>query len=267
MTKNILQNMPENGSLTQDFLTWEDDVITAFKTQTLQDPVWACWQSANGLCVTRKEHRLAGFKQAQQNFNSNGFEISTRRSGGTIVPQGGGILNITSIALQHGPRNIAQSYQIFCKQLQIWLGDLGFETDIGPVKGCYCDGDYNLILNGKKLAGTSQRWIKGPAHDPVRDPLTGSDENLSQSFIVLNHAVMLVTETGHAATRRVNDFRAQAERTQAESVDRSSLHMPYDENSAISLWEHNQTQSTKDKTEYFDRIMDSFKNKTLIQKL
>ena len=256
MSENILQNMPANGSLTQDFLAWEDDVITAFKTKTLQDPIWACWQSADGLCVTRKEHRLAGFKQAQHDFNRKGFEIATRRSGGTIVPQGSGILNITSIGVEYGPRNIAQSYQSFCKQLQIWLGDLGFKTDIGPVKGCYCDGDYNLILDGKKLAGTSQRWIKGPAHDPVIDPITGPDKNLGQSFIVLNHAVMLVTELGHTATKRVNNFRAQA-----ESVDRSSLHAPYDENSAISLWEHNQPKSTKDKTEYFDQIMDSFKKR------
>ena len=252
MTKNILLNMPANGSLTQDFLAWEDDVITAFKTQTLRDPIWACWQSANGLCVTRKEHRLAGFKQAQHDFNSKGFEIATRRSGGTIVPQGDGILNITSIGVEYGPRNIAQSYQRFCKQLQIWLSDLGFETDIGPVKGCYCDGDYNLILDGKKLAGTSQRWIKGPAHEPVIDPITGPDISLNQSFIILNHAVMLVTEPGYAATRRVNDFRAQA-----ESVDRSSLHAPYDENSAISLWDAQKNNTDQDKTDFFNAIIDT----------
>lgn len=218
---------PQNGSMTQDFLSWEDAVIDAVKHGQITPPFWAGWQSAPGLCVTRKEHRLPFFAAAQNEMDIAGLELATRRSGGTIVPQGPGIYNVTQITLQNGPRNIGGSYMAFCEMLQNRLKTAGFETDIGPVDGSYCDGDYNLILDGKKLAGTSQRWIKGP----------------ERAFIILNHAVILVTESGENASVRVNDFHETADETR-----------PYAETTSISLWESEQNRTAMDKIEFFNVI-------------
>jgi len=206
--------LPSNGSLTQEFLIWEESIIAAMKLDPHHPDVWACWQSTQGLCLTRKEHRLPHFAQAKAALAAQGHELATRRSGGTVVAQGAGILNITQLSLDYGPRNIGRSYMEFCKSMQTRFAALGFEVEIGPVSGSYCDGDYNLILDGKKLAGTSQRWVKGP----------------DKAFITLNHAVILITANGSEATQRVNMFHAIADGAK-------STRLPYDETSSISLWE------------------------------
>lgn len=225
--KHSILPLPANGSLTQDFLSWEERVIDTMKTDPKHPNIWACWQSALGLCVTRKEHRLPYFNKAQESMAAQGHELATRRSGGTVVAQGDGILNITSLALHYGPRNIGGSYVAFCQEMQARLLKIGFETDIGPVSGSYCDGDYNLILDGKKLAGTSQRWVKGP----------------DKAFIILNHAVTLVTENGYHATKRVNDFHEIADNRR-----------PYDTASSSSLWTSKQNKTHLAKAEFFNLI-------------
>jgi len=227
MNNTLPLDLPQNGSFTQDFLSWEEQRIDAMKLNPHHPDVWACWQSARGLCVTRKEHRLPHFKHAEAQLKQSSQELATRRSGGTVVPQGDGILNVTYISLHFGQRNIGKSYMEFCESLQKTLKDLGFETDIGPVEGSYCDGDYNLILDGKKLAGTSQRWVKGP----------------DKSFIILNHAVILITEDGESASRRVNDFHTDTEGLR-----------PYDETTSLSLWESKQNKTGLSKADFFEVI-------------
>ena len=233
---HIFPTLPNNGSLTQSFLSWEKSSIEAMKLTPPQSDIWACWQSALGLCVTRKEHRLPHFAKARANLAIKGHELATRRSGGTVVPQGHGILNITQLSLHTGPRNIGGSYMRFCENMQARFKALGFETEIGPVTGSYCDGDYNLILDGKKLAGTSQRWVKGP----------------DKAFITLNHAVILVTENGQAATQRVNDFHAIADGPDLAKP-------PYDTASSISLWDSVQNSTGLDKPVFFERVYQSLK--------
>lgn len=228
---------PANGNLTQDFLSWEEQLIEVIKLDPKHLGIWACWQSTKGLCVTRKEHRLPHFDKAREVMTAQGHELATRRSGGTVVAQGDGILNITSLALHYGPRNIGSSYMAFCQDMQARLCEVGFETDIGPVSGSYCDGDYNLILDGKKLAGTSQRWVKGP----------------DKAFIILNHAVILVTENGYDATKRVNDFHEIADNRR-----------PYDTNSSMSLWESNQNKTDLSKASFFKQIHQKLSLETAI---
>ena len=231
-----LPTLPPNGSLTQEFLSWEDSIIDTMKLNASHPIVWAAWQSARGLCITRKEHRLPHFAKAQADLTAKGHELATRRSGGTVVAQGDGILNITQLSLHTGPRNIGGSYMRFCENMQARFKALGFETEIGPVTGSYCDGDYNLILDGKKLAGTSQRWVKGP----------------DKAFITLNHAVILVTENGQAATQRVNDFHAIADGPDLAKP-------PYDTASSISLWDSVQNSTGLDKPVFFERVYQSLK--------
>jgi len=225
--------MPKRYLASLVIAQWEERVIGAMKLDASHPDVWSCWQSAQGLCVTRKEHRLPHFAEAQDALTAQSHELATRRSGGTVVAQGDGILNITHLSLHFGPRNIGGSYMDFCGDMQSRFKMLGFETDIGPVAGSYCDGDYNLILDGKKLAGTSQRWVKGP----------------EKALITLNHAVILVTANGQDATRRVNDFHAIAD-----------ARSPYDETSSLSLWDSKQNKTDLRKSAFFDNIYQNLSN-------
>jgi len=182
--------IPRNGSGLQSFMDWEAAAMEQFRVGELSEPVLAIWQSALGISITQKERRLPFFKEKFEAQNSINKDIVIRRSGGTAVPQGDGIINVSWIYRSSSPRNIKLSFLKFCQHLQTALDDIGCTTQIGAVKGSYCDGDYNLIASGKKLVGTSQRWANGP----------------NGHSIILNHAVMMVSANAAEQTDRVNAF-------------------------------------------------------------
>jgi hypothetical protein len=69
------------------------------------------------------------------------------------------------------------------------------------VDGAFCNGDYNLVVDGRKLAGTAQRWRKMAPH-------TGAAED---DFAVLVHAVILCDENLAALWQAGNHFYAQCD--------------------------------------------------------
>ena len=119
-----------------------------------------------------------------------------RDSGGGAVPHGEGILHLSLVL----PRSDAPAFSIealyraLCKPLRIALGGLGIETDLGAVPGAFCDGRFNLIHRGRKLAGTAQRWRGGPAGTGV---IGG---------YALAHALLVVDHDLSAANAALNRF-------------------------------------------------------------
>lgn len=238
----MLPRPPKTGASIESFLSWENDTIAALGGSTAHDSVWACWQAAEGLCITAKEKRFPNYAEAASNFQQQELEIAVRRSGGTTVPHGDGILVVTHIAKSHRPKNIGHAYMEFCSNIQNVLKNLGFDSHVGPAEGAYCDGDYNVLLNGLKLAGTSQRWTRS---------------GQAKTEIVLNHAVMLISCDSTKATQRVNAFHQLAE-----------SRTPFDEAASTSLWDMKQTQISEGKTEaiskqaFFNDVSNAFKSYT-----
>jgi len=233
--------LPAPGAPIRSFLDWETRSISALAMDSENESIWRVWQANEGICITAKEKRFASFEKAYTTFNSRGLEVATRRSGGTTVPHGEGIMAITHIAKSTGPKNINQSYIQFCEKIQLSLTHLGFNTEIGPANGAYCDGDYNVLLDGLKLAGTSQRWTQSPSTNssaPMR----------KKTQIVLNHAVMLVSCDSADATHRVNQFHQLAD-NQA----------PFDAHASTSLWESKQNKSELSKPEFMRHIFKQFR--------
>src|SRR5690606_2183733 len=60
-----------------------------------QGPVASVWESEQGLVVPRTYRRFAGFVQACAQFERAGWPVTVRQSGGGIVPQGPGIINLS----------------------------------------------------------------------------------------------------------------------------------------------------------------------------
>lgn len=197
--------------------------------------VWTSWHANESICITAKEQRLPNYQHANAVLEQSGIELAVRRSGGTTVPHGAGILGITNISTSNGAKDIRQSYLRFCTTIQDQLSEFGFDTNVGSSHGAYCDGDYNVLLDNKKLAGTAQRWKRGK----------------NNSSIILNHAVMLVTCDAAQATGRVNQFHKLAEQQE-----------PFNPNATTSLWEspQNKHQSTYSKDIFFTQIAESFRS-------
>ncbi len=83
-------------------------------------------------------------------------------------------------------------YHLLCEPVRGALQDLGLTTGYGQVAGSFCDGRFNLVHGGKKLAGTAQRW-RG----------AGPGSSRGDGYI-LGHMVLFVEGDVEGATRAVN---------------------------------------------------------------
>ena len=161
-------------------------------------PTFRLWQNRRALVVSRRESRLERFEAASQRLAQEGWPVLVRDSGGGAVPHGEGILHL-SLALPRGDApvfSIEALYRALCKPLRIALGGLGIETGLGAVPGAFCDGRFNLVHRGRKLAGTAQRWRGGPAGTGV---IGG---------YALAHALLVVDHDLSAANAALNRFYA-----------------------------------------------------------
>ncbi len=90
-----------------------------------------------------------------------GWQLLQRRSGGAPVPQTSGLINLSHLYhWQHDePYSVKLAYQHFCEVLTIFFRNFGLDAQAHATPFSYCDGDYNLNINGQKIVGTAQRVV------------------------------------------------------------------------------------------------------------
>lgn len=119
---------------------------------------WVVWTTPQCLVVPRSLANRANFEAARTELRRAGWPIHVRSSGGSVVPLGPGIINVT-LARPPSPEvaTIAMAYEHLCAPLLSWLEELGEPGAFGAVPGSFCDGSHNVIVRGLKVAGTAQR--------------------------------------------------------------------------------------------------------------
>ncbi|WP_209037487.1 lipoate--protein ligase family protein [Mameliella alba] len=105
-----------------------------------------------------------------------GIPVVTRRSGGGIVPQGPGTLNLALVFPAPPGFQLEDGYRLICHSLAEALTRFDIRSTTGAREHSFCDGSWNVLVQGRKLAGTAQRWRS-----------TGAGP------IVLAHAAILVS--------------------------------------------------------------------------
>ncbi|WP_421216556.1 lipoyl protein ligase domain-containing protein [Aeromonas enteropelogenes] len=121
------------------------------------------WQAPQCLIVTRKDTRLPHYQSACAQLAAEGWPVFVRDSGGTAVPHGAGILNL-SLLLPRTTTDLAHYYRQLGAPLLSLLAQHGLEGSYDFVPGSFCDGQYNLVIGGRKITGTAQRWL-APGQD------------------------------------------------------------------------------------------------------
>lgn len=165
-------------------------------------PVARIWSTQQSLVVPRSYRRHPSFEVARARFAAQGCPVFERPSGGGLVPQGPGILNLSlAWSVADGPgRWMEPIYHHLCGLLQQPLAELGIETHWQAVPGSFCDGRFNLACGApdraRKIAGTAQYWRRQPTRD----------EPGSARYTVLAHALLLVDVDLQAAHARANAF-------------------------------------------------------------
>ena len=150
------------------------------------------WEAPPGLIAPRSYRRYARLAQIRTDFARHGVAVELRPSGGGVVPQGPGILNMSLAFPVSQPIGSLSDviYQHLCTILQAALAGLGIRAEARAVAGSFCDGRYNLAVGGRKIAGTAQYWRRREAN----------------GHTVLAHAVLLVDADPAAATGLTNAF-------------------------------------------------------------
>ncbi|WP_136474234.1 lipoate--protein ligase family protein [Pseudomonas sp. DG56-2] len=117
------------------------------------------------LVMPRRMSRLEGFEAACAELAIAGWPVLLRETGGEPVPQSPAVINIALIYVaprsegDHG--RIENAYERLCLPLCEVLREWGGLASVGEIEGAFCDGRYNVNLNGRKLVGTAQRWRQG----------------------------------------------------------------------------------------------------------
>lgn len=161
------------------------------------------------LVMPRRMSRLPGFAEASETLADSGWPILLRETGGEPVPQSSATVNIALIYAQ--PKSdpdrdrIELAYRRLCQPILDVLSELGGASSLGEVEGAFCDGRFNVNLDGRKMVGTAQRWRQ-------------SQGGLRP--VVLAHGALLVDNERHemaAAVNRFNEICELEQRVRADS--------------------------------------------------
>ena len=147
------------------------------------------WTAPVGIVVPRRYTALPGWAA----IDGGHGELQVRASGGGVVPQGPGVWNLSLAWPAPGalPTHTDAVYRGLCSTLGAALDRLGLAASPQPVDGSFCDGRYNLAVQGRKLVGTAQAWRR-----------------VGGVPMVLAHAVIVVDADPAELTARANAFEA-----------------------------------------------------------
>lgn len=163
-------------------------------------PTFRFWQNRRSLAVSRQDLQLPNFASAAAQMNAAGWPVVARESGGSAIPLGPGILNISLVM----PRSLVAAtpgygmdtvYHLLCEPIRQALASIELPTEFGSVPGAFCDGRFNLVAAGKKIAGTAQVWRANVA-----------ERGAAKEGYVLAHAVLFVDIDPYLITETVNRF-------------------------------------------------------------
>lgn len=161
------------------------------------------WQLPPSLVVPRSYQRFPALEHVRAEFAHRGCPVYLRMSGGGLVPQGPGIVNLSLAYRIRGTVGEFSEvvYRHLCEILRSALGSLGVRTHWQAVEGSFCDGRFNLAWgpsgDARKIAGTAQYW---------RRLETASQASSAPLHAVLAHAVLLVSANPAEINARANAF-------------------------------------------------------------
>ncbi|SMS13551.1 lipoate--protein ligase family protein [Levilactobacillus zymae] len=122
----------------------------------LGQPILHFWEMTPTVILGLKDKRLPDLPAAVRTIQGHGYNWVLRNSGGLAVVADAGILNVSLFSpLTTPPISVDVAYdQMMALVRQAWPE---LTIDHFEVTHSYCPGDYDLSVNGQKIAGLSQR--------------------------------------------------------------------------------------------------------------
>ncbi|MDV7143781.1 hypothetical protein R3X27_13930 [Tropicimonas sp. TH_r6] len=144
-------------------LQWVGDVADGLALEaemfSASGPQVALWSAENRALVCPRAYRTRpGFDLAVMHSTARGWPVHQRRTGGGTVPQGPGVLNLSFAVTVGRGFNIEAGYKLITRIIQSVTSAQRLKAHTGATPGSFCDGTWNLSLEGRKFVGTAQRW-------------------------------------------------------------------------------------------------------------
>ncbi|CAM3377997.1 lipoate--protein ligase [Pseudomonas floridensis] len=194
MPDSIIDTCVEKG------LQAEQDLLAAVSAGEADHGLLFWRPNDRALVMPRRMSRLPGFVEASETLADNGWPILLRETGGEPVPQSQATVNIALVYAQPATDvdrdRIETAYRRLCQPILDVLIELGGQASLGEIDGAFCDGRFNVNLEGRKMVGTAQRW---------RQSQGGSRP------VVLAHAALLLEDERVPMVAAVNRFNALCE--------------------------------------------------------
>ncbi len=119
------------------------------------------WTTDQALIVPFSATHEADFEKAQQQMGEKQWPVFVRHTGGDVTPQSPSMVNVSFAFCIPRTKDLSirETYESFCQPILNYLReDLAIDAYLSSVEGAFCDGAYNVVVDGRKLAGTAQRW-------------------------------------------------------------------------------------------------------------
>lgn len=125
-------------------------------------PILHFWQTEPVVVLGMMDTKLPFLKDALSLFSDFSYSYLVRNSGGLAVVGDEGILNFSIIFPEEDSRlEIDEAYSRMHRLIQAAFSDRTEPIDAFEVSDSYCPGAFDLSIQGKKIAGTAQRRIRG----------------------------------------------------------------------------------------------------------
>lgn len=127
-----------------------------------EQPVLHFWQTPPLAILGMMDTRISHFEQALSVFDAYDHDVVIRNSGGLAVVSDPGVLNVSLIYPSNENRlTINTGYEFMLDFIRKTFYPLfPYEIKAYEITNSYCFGDFDLSIEGKKIAGISQRRIK-----------------------------------------------------------------------------------------------------------
>lgn len=136
------------------------DALIAHAGENKQ-PLLHFWQTSPLAILGMMDTKIGHFEKGLEALNQYNHDVVIRNSGGLGVVSDPGILNVSLIYPTGEERlSIDQGYQFMLDFIRDTFSDFPETIEAFEITNSYCFGDYDLSIDGRKIAGISQRRIK-----------------------------------------------------------------------------------------------------------
>ncbi|MCC5895350.1 MAG: lipoate--protein ligase family protein [Alkalibacterium sp.] len=125
-------------------------------------PILHFWQTPPLIILGMMDTKLPFLNEALPSFATYSYPYIVRNSGGLAVVGDEGVLNFSMVFPEGDHRlPIDEAYSRMHQVIQLAFSSFKTSIDAYEIKDSYCPGDFDLSIDGRKIAGISQRRIRG----------------------------------------------------------------------------------------------------------